>query len=382
MSMIKIPTAATIESINDIFHRAEETVNNATGKRPPSSAPDRGTPQQQPKPTKGDSNVSKPEPEPQAAWKTGDPQALRELYGLGEVPEDIDAEHMAVFLMMTRAKQIQGYISTIAQDQGNLQIETEEMAAKLEAVKTARFGDKSEDSRAALLTDLEALPYWTDIKKDVRVGSLFNQLSNNYDKERLTDIAAKETSWWSKSYKEDFSDHGQIEFYNKYNIHNDTRGRVVVSRELIERAKTFGIDILANTNNDADDPDSELGAYHKDYVLVTGWDLGALIQPMIKDGGDLSTDKQKKEVELDPQTRQWLIDHDLPPPPANADEKEWDSYQSSIEARITNNQNQMQVVTRELTKLTHYMTQYMEMASQMQASAHRDVMAWVNALRI
>ena len=364
MNAIKIPNPA--EGIRDIFHKLEKNISYHGA-----TVGEAGKKLQQSLPHGSES--------PQKAWQTNDPQALRELYGLADVPEDIDAQHMIVFLMMTRAKQIQGHISTIAQDQGNLQIETEEMATKLKAVQEARFGDKDEDSRAAVISELQAQPFWGDIKNQVQGTDVSD---DKYAKELLTQIAEKKVSWWSQSHSIKFGKTGLRDFYSKYKEHPLNGGHIVVSRELIERAESYGIDILAKTHNDAGKDKSELGAFSKDYVLVDAWDLGAIIRPIVQEGGDLSSTKQKAEVQLDPQTRQWLIDHGLPPPEARASEKEWDSYQSSVQARITNNQNQMQVATRELTKLTHYMTQYMQQASQMQASAHRSVAAWVNALKM
>ena len=290
--------------------------------------------------------------------------AVHKASVLDDIPDDLDAQHMIVFLMMARGRQIQEYISGIAQDQGNLELETEELGTKLDHLQAVRLDTDKNETRG-ILEELKKSPSWFQTEKQLH--------DSGFSRETLEKLYTQAGDWWTNG--EGYSTWN----YKKHPSGQDGRFSVnmgdftYVSRDLINRAKAEGIDILANAKH----KDDTLGPLNDEYVLVKANDLARIIHQKQDEVGS----SKKKEVNLDDATRQWFKEHGFEVPAADAESRVWDDFETTISQRLENNQNQMQISTRDLTKLTHYMTEYQEMAANLMGDAHKQTMAWVNALR-
>jgi len=295
---------------------------------------------------------------------------VREQAEADRILNEMDPQHMIVFLMMTRAQQIQQYISSVAQEQGNLEVQSETLAGKLDELHAARVGAKK-TTAAQIIEELKASPSGHHIISHLR--------SDGYNEKNLKQLSTNEHNWWALGwwdYDPNRHKYPKDQFGRKlFNI--DPTDAVIIKKDLLARAKAVGFDIEASVglNKDATFPLHELG---EDYVTVNAYDLAKYVWG-IKEA-DLKVETKTTNIPDD--TRQWFEDNGFNVPASNADKKLWDQFEEDVTARLENSQNQMQESTRQLTKLTHDMTQYMEISSQMESHAHRQMIAWVNALRI
>ncbi|MBC6444829.1 MAG: hypothetical protein GDA50_05255 [Alphaproteobacteria bacterium GM202ARS2] len=292
--------------------------------------------------------------------------AVQKASILDDIPDDLDAQHMVVFLMMARGQQIQEYISGIAQDQGNMEIETSELGQKLDHLQAVRK-DVDKNQLRGVIEELKKSPSWFQTEKQLH--------DSGNSRETLDKLFKNAGSWWTngEGYSTwDYNKHptGQNSYISNVNLGDS----VYVSRDLVSRAKTAGFDILAEAKYN----DHSLGDLNDEYILVNANDLARMIHRE-QDAGTAS--KKKPKVMLEDSERQWFQEHGFQVPAADAESRVWDDFETTIGQRLENNQNQMQVTTRELTKLTHYMTEYREMAANLMGDAHKQTMAWVNALR-